>query len=78
MRELIEYLAKNIVDKPKSVKIEVQDQDGALIIKMSVDQEDMGKVIGKNGRIIKAIRNLLKIKAIRENKKAFLQLEDLS
>jgi len=77
MKDLVEYLIKNIVDEPKSVLINEENQDGNSILKVSVDKGDMGKVIGKSGRIIKSLRNLVKIKSIKENKKAFLHLEEL-
>lgn len=77
MKDLVEYLISNIVDKPKSVLISEEIQDGSTIVKVTVDKDDMGKVIGKGGRIIKSLRNLVKIKSIKEDKKAFLQLEEL-
>ena len=66
MKELVEFLAKNIVSDPKSVKLAESTQDSQQIIRLSVASGDMGKIIGKSGRIIKSIRTLLKIKAIKE------------
>jgi len=76
MKDLVSFLAKNIVDKPGSVKIEEETQNGATILKLTVDKEDMGKIIGKRGRIIKSLRSILKIKAIKSGKKAFLQIQE--
>lgn len=76
MKELIEYLAKNLTAQPKKVLVEEEDIDGRNIIKLHVAEEDMGKIIGKGGRIIKAIRTLLKIRAIRQNRRVYLELVD--
>jgi len=76
MKDLVSFLVKNIVDKPGSVKINEEFQNGADILKLTVDKDDMGKIIGKNGRIIKSLRNILKIKAIKSGKKAFLQIQE--
>lgn len=76
MKKLVEFLIKNIVDNPKSVKISEETENEVSVIKVSVAKEDMGKVIGKSGRIIKSIRNLVKIKGIKEKNKAFVQLLD--
>ena len=76
MKELVELLVKNIVDEPKAVKIkEERDSAGDKII-LRVADEDMGKVIGKNGRIIKAIRSILRIKATKENRRVYLELAE--
>lgn len=76
MKELVEFLAKNIVNEPKSVKVkEERDSAGKKII-LSVDEKDMGKIIGKNGRIIKAIRSMLRIKAIKEGDRVYLELAE--
>ena len=74
MKELVEFIAKNIVDTPKEISIEETNENGFDILKLKVAQEDMGKVIGKSGKIIKAIRNMVKIKAIKENKRIRLEL----
>lgn len=76
MKELIEYLAKNLTAEPKKVLVDEEDIDGRNIIKLHVAEEDMGKIIGKGGRIIKAIRTLLKIRAIRQNRRVYLELVD--
>jgi predicted RNA-binding protein YlqC (UPF0109 family) len=76
MKELVEFLAKNIVSDPKSVKLAESAQDSQQIIRLSVASGDMGKIIGKSGRIIKSIRTLLKIKAIKEGKRVYLELAE--
>ena len=74
MKELIEYVAKSIVDNPEQVKVtEVPSEDG-IIIRLEVDPEDRGKVIGKQGRIAKAVRTLLRVAAARRNIRATLEI----
>ncbi|MBI3384987.1 KH domain-containing protein [Candidatus Gottesmanbacteria bacterium] len=74
MKNLLEFIAKNILTNPDDVKIEEVDQNNTVLLKMNVSKEDMGKVIGKEGKIIKAIRALLKIRGLMEGKKVELQL----
>lgn len=74
MKKLIEFLAKSLATEPDKVVVEEVVVDNRQIIKLSVANEDMGMIIGKSGRIIKAIRTLLKIKAIKENKRVYLEL----
>jgi len=74
MKELVKFLAKNIVSQPAVVQVEETKEDAGENLKLSVAPEDMGKIIGKGGRVIKAIRTLLKIKAIKESKRVYLEL----
>ena len=59
MKELVEYIVKSIVDKPENVNISVEDSDLGKLIKIKVDESDKGRVIGKQGKIIKAIRQVV-------------------
>ena len=61
MQELIQYVADGIVDDPDAVQVTTQNRDNRTIIILEVAQEDMGRVIGKNGRIANAMRTLLKV-----------------
>ena len=72
--ELVKYIAQNLVDKPDDVKVEIKEGERATIIELSVAPEDMGKVIGKQGRIAKAIRTVVKAASIRENKKYVVEI----
>jgi predicted RNA-binding protein YlqC (UPF0109 family) len=74
MKELLEYIVKNIVSKPDAVKIDEQKTADGVLLNLSVDKEDMGVVIGKEGRIIRAIRSLVRIKAIRDGVRVDLEL----
>lgn len=74
MKELIEYVARAIVDNPEEVKvIEVPDEDG-VVFKLEVALEDKGKVIGKQGQTARAIRTLLRIAAVRRGIHASLEI----
>lgn len=60
MVELVEYIAKSLVDNPDKVNVSKKEEDNAIIIELRVAPDDMGKVIGKQGRIAKAIRTVIK------------------
>jgi len=74
MGELVKFIAMNLVDKPDQVKVEEKQGDKATIIELTVAPEDMGKVIGKQGRIAKAIRTVVKAASIKENKKYIVEI----
>jgi len=75
MKELIEFIAKSLVENPDQVSItEEQEEDGTVLVKLSAAQDDMGRIIGKQGRTAKAMRTLLNAKATRENTRASLQI----
>ncbi len=77
MKDLLEYLVKNIVEQPEAVKVEeTQTPDGFVNLQITVAPEDMGMVIGKGGRIIRALRNLVRVKAIKENKRVNVELTE--
>ena len=78
MKDLLEYLVKNIVEQPEAVKVEeTQTPEGFVNLQITVDQEDMGMVIGKGGRIIRALRNLVRVKAIKEGKRVNVELTEV-
>ena len=64
-RELVEYVARSLVDDPDSVSVEVVREPGGTVIELHVAEDDMGKVIGRNGSVAKALRTLLKVTAAR-------------
>jgi uncharacterized protein len=77
MIDLVKYLVTNIVDKPESVNItDTVDEANTHLINITVDPEDMGKVIGKGGKIINAIRELTRVKAIKTGERVRVILED--
>ena len=69
MDELVLFIAKSLVDKPDAVKVEMHEEDDAFVIELSVDPSDVGKVIGKQGRIAKAIRTIVKAASVDAEKK---------
>ena len=74
MKDLIEVIAKALVDKPEEVKVKEIEGDRSIIIELTVAPEDMGKVIGKQGRIAKAIRTVVKAAATKENKRVIVEI----
>lgn len=75
MKELVLVLTKSLVDSPDQVTVdEVAEQDGDVIYKVRVAPEDVGKIIGKQGRIIKAIRNVVRAAAVREGKRVSVEI----
>ncbi len=75
MGELVELLAKGLVDDPGAVTVnEIEEDTKSIIIELNVAPEDMGKVIGKGGKIAKAIRTLVKSMAIKENKRVIVKI----
>ena len=74
MKELLEILAKSLVDSPDSVKVNEITGEQSIILELKVAPEDMGKVIGKQGRIAKAIRTVVKAAAIKENKRVVVEI----
>mgnify|MGYP001611185568 FL=1 len=76
MKTALSYIISSIVDSPDKVLITEENESDFVTFKLTVDKEDMGKVIGKNGKIIRAIRNVLKIPAIKQNKKINIVLEE--
>ena len=79
MKDLIEVIAKALVDKPEEVRVKEIEGDKSIIIELTVAPEDMGKVIGKQGRIAKAIRTVVKSAAAKTDKKVmwkYYNMED--
>jgi predicted RNA-binding protein YlqC (UPF0109 family) len=69
MKETLEYIVKQLVDAPDAVVIDETESDGIIQFTITVAKEDMGKIIGKEGKVIRSIRNIMKIKAIKEDKR---------
>ncbi|MBU5306582.1 KH domain-containing protein [Clostridioides mangenotii] len=74
MRELVEDIAKALVDKPDEVVVNVTEDKGVTVLKLTVAEDDMGKVIGKQGRIAKAIRTVVRSVANKEKIKVTLEI----
>lgn len=78
MKDLLEYVVKAIVDNPEAVVIDESESDGLVNLSISVAPQDMGKIIGKQGKTIKAIRKICTIRAIKEDKKINIVLTEQS
>ncbi|HHV93158.1 MAG TPA: KH domain-containing protein [Firmicutes bacterium] len=76
MRELVEYIAKALVEQPDEVQVSQVEGERSLIVELRVAPEDMGKVIGKQGRIAKAIRTVVKAAATKEGKMVHVEIID--
>lgn len=76
MGEIVAYIAKSLVDNPESVEVSETFGQQSIIIELKVAPEDMGKVIGKQGRIAKAIRTVVRAIATKENKKVIIEIID--
>lgn len=74
MKELVEYIAKSLVDYPEQVDVKQVEGERSVILELRVAPEDMGKVIGKQGRIAKAIRTVVNAAAIKENKRVMVEI----
>lgn len=75
MKELVEVIAKSLVDLPDEVVVTEKETEKGIILELKVAPADMGKVIGKQGRIAKAIRSVVKAAASREDKKVIVEIE---
>lgn len=74
MKEFLEYVARSLVDKPDAVQVEVEEEEDEVSLVLSVDQEDMGRVIGRDGRIANAIRSLLRVMGARDGRHVELEI----
>lgn len=76
MKDLVEYMARSLVDNPDEVQV-TEERDGArVVLHLQVAEPDMGKVIGKQGRIAQAMRTLLKVAAVKRGERAVLEIGD--
>lgn len=76
MKAALLYIVSSVVENPDKVNIQEEESGDLVIFKVTVDKNDMGKIIGKNGKVIRAIRNVLKIPAIKQNKKINIELSE--
>lgn len=77
MQELLKYLARGLVDDPGAVRVEAFDEDdGSVVLELSVAEDDYGKVIGRGGRTANALRTVLKAAAVKEQCRVFVDIVD--
>lgn len=76
MKDLLTYIAQNLVEHPQAVDAQETETDGNVVLELRVDPSDMGKVIGRQGRIAKEIRTLMRSVAQRQGKKVSVEIMD--
>lgn len=76
MKDLIEYIARMLVDEPDQVRVEEAAKEDATVFQLHVAKSDLGKVIGKNGRTARSIRSLLGVLSAKEGRRASLEIVD--
>jgi uncharacterized protein len=75
VRELLEELARRLVDRPEEVKVDrFEEDDGTVVLELSVAEDDYGKIIGKGGRTANALRTVIKAAAVRENRRVLVDI----
>ena len=76
MKELLEFLARSLVDHPEQVRVEETESGDQVLLRLTVAKEDVGKVIGKQGRIARALRTVVKASAVKDGKQATVEIVD--
>ena len=77
MKELLEYLARQLVDEPNKVEVEQFDEDdGTVVLELAVAEDDYGKIIGKGGRTANALRTVVKAAAVKEGRRVLVDIVD--
>ena len=74
MAELVEYLARQLVDDPDAVRVDEEEREGAVVLTLHVAQEDIGKVIGRQGRVARALRAVVRAGAARQRRRVLLEI----
>lgn len=75
MRELLEYLTRLLVDHPDAVQVEeYEEEDGTLVLELSVNEDDYGQVIGRGGRTAQALRTVIKAAAVKDNRRVLVDI----
>ena len=75
MRDLLEYLARGLVDEPDAVSVEqFEEDDGTIVLELAVAEDDYGKIIGKGGRTANALRTVIKASAVKENRRVLVDI----
>ncbi|MBP6882521.1 MAG: KH domain-containing protein [Candidatus Levybacteria bacterium] len=76
MKETLHFIVSAIVDDPAAVEINEFEEEGVTVLTISVAKDDMGKVIGKEGKVIRSIRNIMKVKAMKHDKRISVSIAD--
>ena len=75
MTELVAFLARKLVDDPDAVRVEQEDRDDVLVVRLHVAPDDVGKVVGKQGRIARALRTVVRAGGVREGRRVQLEID---
>lgn len=76
MRDLIEFVVKNIVSSPDEVTVEESEENGIVVEKITVNQDEIGRLIGKSGKVVRALRTLSKIYSLKQGQKFYLEISE--
>jgi predicted RNA-binding protein YlqC (UPF0109 family) len=77
VKDLLEYLVKGLVEHPDAVQItEIEEDDGTIVLELSVDEDDYGSVIGRGGRTAMALRTVVKVAAVKDQRRVFVDIVD--
>jgi len=76
MKELLEYLARGLVEQPEQVRVEEVEEEGATVLELSVGPDDYGNVIGRGGRTASALRSVIKSAGAKRNRRVFVDIVD--
>jgi hypothetical protein len=72
--DLVQFLARGLVDDPDAVRVEAVEREGDLVLQLRVAPEDVGKVIGRNGRMVRALRTVVRATGVREDRRVLLEI----
>ena len=74
MAELLAFLARELVDDPEAVRVETEEREGALVLRLHVAPDEVGKVIGRGGRIVRALRIIMRATAVRDGRRVLVEI----
>ena len=76
MQELVEYIAKSLVDRPEVVRVSLEEKEDVTVLHLSVAKEDLGKIIGRQGRTARALRTLVNAASAKQERRCILEIEE--
>lgn len=76
MQELVEYIAKSLVDRPEEVRVSLEKKEDVTVLHLSVAKEDLGKIIGRQGRTARALRTLVNAASAKQERRCILEIEE--
>jgi len=76
MQELVEYIAKSLVDRPEEVRVSLEEKEDVTVLHLSVAKENLGKIIGRQGRTARALRTLVNAASAKQERRCILEIEE--